>query len=186
MKVETFLFVAVISSSVAFLWQYMFHVFPAQRSAKIAECLSVLAKCVTKINRDALLNSRIQNGHYLHDKLYKSLFCVLTHKINLKFSMLHHVKYDEETEKERRKFRKEIDSLDKDTREIINNAIFSMAKILLIRNPLIFILLCTKAQQEQRDFKSKKIKYTLKNRMMTSVEYMTIKARDDDFSFVPC
>jgi hypothetical protein len=186
MNIGTFFIVAVTSSFVAFIWQYIFNVFPAQRSALIAECLAVLAKCVTKINREALLNSRIRNGHYLHDRLYKSLFCVLTHKVNLKINMLGHVKYDDETEKERRKFRKEIDSLDEETRKLINNAIFSMAKILLVRNPLVFILLCAKSQKVQRDFKSKNLKCTIRNRMITSVEYMTIKANKDDYLFAPC
>jgi hypothetical protein len=186
MNFATFLIIAVTTSAVAFIWQILFHVYPAYKRAKIAESQSILAKCVVLLNRDALLNAKICTGHYLHDKFYKLLFCVLTDKTKLSFNMLRHVKYDDKVLEERNKFRSEIDALDDATKQTIENATFSVAKVLILRNPLIFIMLLLRLNKVKRDFHEKKAKAVLRRSMIISTEYITVSSRDDDYSFVPC
>lgn len=186
MNFSIFIIVATLSIFIAFLWQLFLHIYPAFKRVKIAESLAVLAKCVTKLNQKALLNAKICNGHYLHDKLYKLLFCVLTHKANLKFRMLSHVKYTQEFEEERKKFRSEIESLDEETKQIIDDAIFSVAKILILRDPLIFLLICLKVRQGVCGFHLRQPKQIIRRKMIISTEHLTITAKDDDYSFVPC
>lgn len=186
MNLESFLYVAFATVAITIMWQFIFHVLPAYKSAKIAESLAVLAKCVKKLNQTALLNAHVTNGHYLHDRFYKLIFCILTHKVNLKFSMLDHVKYDEESELERNKFKSEIESLDGDIKTLIEDATFAVAKILILRNPLIFLLICLKLQMKQVDYHRNNAQNTLRDKMITSAELITVKARENDYSFVPC
>lgn len=186
MNLEIFLIVATSTTIIALVWQLVFHVYPAYKSAKIAESLSVLAECVKTFDQDMLLNARVSNGHYLHDRFYKLIFCILTHKVNLKFSMLNHIKYDENAESERKKFKSEIDSLDEDTKKLVENATFAVAKILILRNPFIFLSVCFKSQREKVNYRNRNTKTILRDKMITSAELITVKASDSDYSFVPC
>lgn len=183
------LIVAIISSAIAFLWQFFYHIFPAYKSVRIEESLATLAKCLTQLDKDALPNAKIFNGHYLHDKLYKMLFYVLTNKANLNFSMLRHIKYNKASEDEMRKFKTELDSLDETTKEIVDNAIFAVAKIFMLHNPCVLILSFFIIQQKKRDYikqLKQQPKQFLRKKMILSTEYITVNARDEDCLFVPC
>ena len=186
MEPKSFLIVAISSTLIAFLYQLIHHVYPAYRRVKIAESLSILAKCVKKLDKDALPNAVIKNGDYLHDKFYKLIFCVLTHKANLNQSVLDNIKINKNSEKERLKFLSEIESLDDEMKEIINQSKFAIAKILFFRNPVLFTRTCMKTMKKKRAYHMSNTKEYVKSSMVISTEYMTVKARDEDFAFTPC
>ena len=197
MSLTTFLAVVIVSTFMAFLWQLVFHIYPAYKKLKISQSLAILAKCITRFDKEVLSSSLLTDGHYLHDKFYKLLFATLTHKVNLKRSMLKHVKYDQTSETEYLKFRAEIDSLDDNIKSLIADASFSVAKILILRNPIIFFRICLQIRQEKHGFRTAKdkphihckdshvvkAKSFIRSKMVLSTEYITANAKDDDYNF---
>lgn len=181
----TLFVIMAVSTLILFIWQFFTRVFPAYRSAKIHESLAVLTRCFAHLNQDELLNAKITRGGYLHDKFCKTIFLVLTHKISLKFSALKHLTYDKKSEISRRKFRSEIEALDKETREVIAEAIAAIAKILLIRSPIVFTLALIKQARQERHFKLHNGKKYLRKQAIDSAETITVCSRDDDYQFVP-
>lgn len=185
MSLTTFLAVAIISSFIAVLWQLVFHLYPAYKRLQISQSLSVLARCVARFDKEVLSSAQLTDGHYLHDKFYKLLFTTLTHKVHLKSSMLKKIKYDQRSEAEYLKFRAEIDSLNDSLKSLVADASFSVAKILIFRNPLIFFRICLHIRQEKHDFHTAKVKSFLRSKMVMSTEYMTANAKDEDYNLIP-
>lgn len=195
MNFEAFMYVAIVSIAGTFLWQMYFYVLPAYKKALIAESLVSLASGVKRFNQKALGDGEVKKGSYLHDKLYRVLYSVLIHKTDLRFKALSHVRYDEETEKGVQKIRQELDALDEETKCHIYDAIYAMSKILIIRNPVVFLMICIKTSFTRKSYYSEKTvlksrcnsdKSPLKKRMVLSAEFITVNAKDEDYVLAPC
>lgn len=180
MNLTTLVFVIFFSISLAFTGEVLFTIIPAWRRMKIEQSSLDLTKCLSRINGDALLTAKISDGQYLHDVFYKSVLMTLCKKPRLKFKTLRLITYNEEDERARIKFRAEIDSLDKKTREIVNNAMYASGRIIFLCNPFLLILFSIKMIQAHNDFKtkSKKPKRFLQDRVIRSTEYYTIYAAE--------
>lgn len=161
MDIGILLIVVIASLIIAFLWQFFYYLCPAYKRVKIANALAVLAECLTQLDKNALSNSKILQGHYLHDRLYKILFHVLIHKTNLKFRMLTHIKFNETSKKEMQKFITELKTLDGPTRKIVKKAIYSMGKIFFLRSPFIFLMISIKMRQEELSYKKQRLRQRL-------------------------
>jgi hypothetical protein len=176
MELRTFILVAFISISVAYISLKFFFVFPAWKNFHIQKSKASLAKCLKLLNSDALPNGRISNGDYLHDRFYKMIFDVLMsdeHKITI--YTIKNFKHSKNEEERRKEFRAEIERLDKETRVIIDNAIFSLGKIVFLQNLLVFPMLIFKGNIERKKYKEKFVR----SRVMRSAEYLTVREGDD-------
>lgn len=175
----TFFYVGVASTILTIAWQLLFRVYPVWKEVKIERARSVLAKSLTAFNHGALLEMKICDGHYLHDKYYKFLFTVLTHGVRLRFRMLTTIKHDEKAEHELQIFRKEIISLDERTQKVIADASFAVGKILLLRNPFVFVAAYALIRGKRKSFRSKMLAVT------ATAEYITITAGENDYNLLP-
>lgn len=153
-----FVEVALLSTLLTVIWQWLFKIYPAWKKLAIARAHAELVASLVELNRGALLDRKICNGHYLHDRYYKFVFKVMVHRNSVKvpFAMLSDVKHDEKSERDLRRFRQEIQSLDEATREIIKNASYAVGKILFIRNPILFPLVCIMQKKGRSSFLSRK------------------------------
>jgi hypothetical protein len=184
MNFLTFVGVVVSSTVLTIAWHFIFHILPAYKKLKIAEALVALAKCIRAIDEDPLLNGKISKGGYLHDTIYKLIHGTLTNKVDLHFSMLKQIPITKERLSETTQFQDELASLDEDTRRFLDVAMFAVAKILVLRNPIIFIMVSFKIRRGNKHQKNGKIK--LRKKMITSAEAIAINAKKGDYSWLPC
>jgi len=184
MDMINFLMVAAVSTMVAAGWLFVTRIFPAFKAAKIQESLVSLTRCLAHLSRGPLAEATLTNGEFLHDKFYKLSFMVLTHKVNLKFSMLHRL--TSRTEFKRSKFHREMEALDPEIRQLVDLAIIATAKILWLRNPVIFTMSLLKQWHMSREPKSSSHRAALRTRAIRSTESMALMgSRVQDYEFVP-
>lgn len=184
MELYIFMWVAIVSSCLAFVGLILFTLFPAWKRAKIAEALVVLARCCKKLDQNALINGRIQQGQYLHDNFYKLIYSILLYKINLKTSLL--VKKIDDHDLECAKiFRREIDSLDKETRDTVNQAMVNILIILFLRSPVVSTMLFISVLNSKTN-QINKPHGLFKKLIAASAEVLTVKADQNDYDVVPC
>ncbi len=170
MNLTTFIIVAISSILAAVVWEVIFNIIPAWLNFKREEARVSLTEGIGRLNDDVLINAKIKGGQYLHDNFYKFLIDTLCNKPMLKYGMLKSINCDEESERRRNNFRAEIDSLDKETKTVVNNAIYASSKMFLLDNPIIFFMFLLKVIRVKRDYHTE----LLRDRMMRSSEYYTI------------
>ncbi|MBF0556087.1 MAG: hypothetical protein HQK96_16300 [Nitrospirae bacterium] len=191
MNFLTFLTVSILAVFLVMLWEIAFTIIPAWKRLKTEEARARLSKCLTYIDNDTLLNGKIKNGQYLHDIVYNLLSKTLYEKPLIKLNLLKKIEHNDKIESERRKFSIEIDSLDKETRKNINNAIKASTILLFLQNPLLCTIMAIKVSWANKNFQERKaknckvnvdnndtlrgkIKRFIGNRMTISTEYYAI------------
>ena len=181
-----FILIAVISSVFAYTFLFIRYQMPAWKRSRIAASLAILANCLAKLDKDHLLNGKIRNGDYLHDKFYKHIFEVLRYKINLHPSMLDRLEYNEEMEEESRRLNREMDLLDNEAKAYIQTAMLHLGWILFLRNPVITIRAYLRVHKIKQDYTNIKNKNILKNKVTLTAKYITLRAHAQDYDLVPC
>ncbi len=183
MSILTFFVVALASVLITIVYLTVTMILPAFKSAKIQESLVALTQCLTHLSRGPFAEGEITNGGYLHDRFYKMGFMVLTHKVNLKFGVLRSLTSGSEVGI--KKFHREMQNLDPETRQSVVSAVRAMAKILWLRNPLIFTLTMIKQIIISRDFKEP-TRDKIRSQAVKSAESMALMGyRNRDFAFIP-
>ena len=179
--------VMMTSTLLAFLFCFCFYVYPSYRKAKIQESLAILAKNVAMLN-NSFLKSNSCKGYYLHDRLYFLLFMILTHKINIKSDIIKHIICgdNEKESNELKKFKTEINALDKDMKDVIEDGILAIGQILFLRNPILFAIASIMISWKKRNSLTlRKIRYYFKKGIINSAEYITVNAKNEDYNLKP-
>lgn len=185
MELSTFIAVAVLSTLLAIVWHIIFYIYPAYKRLKIAKALVTLSKCVRAIDEGPLLDGTISRGGYIHDNIYKLIHGTLTSKVNLRFKMLKKLSINDKYIEDKAKFNAELNALDEETRRLIDTAMFSIARIMIFRDPAIFILACLKVKRNGNGTQ-KGGRALIRKRMISSTEAIAVNAKDADYSWNPC
>lgn len=175
----TSLIVSIVCTIIIFiLWQIAFRLYPAWKKAKQEEAMVNLTHCLVQLDAGAMLNGYISSGQYLHDRFYKFLLCLLDEKKIMSMRILKDIKATSQAEEGRIAFRKEVEALDKETRDIVKQAIFSVSKILFFQNPYIYLRILHKTTKTH--FKARQpieLKQKLRSSMMQSAEYLSVNVK---------
>lgn len=186
MELSTFVFVAVVSIALTIAWHCIFYIVPAYKKLKTASALLALAKYVRAIDENPLLDGTISKGGHLHDNIYKLLQSTLINKVTLHFSMLRQISINKNELETVKKFQGEMDALDKDTRRLIDQAMFTVAKILMFRNPVVFMLIYFKIRKTTKHEETGNTNTKLRKKMIVSAKAIAVNAKTGDYSLSPC
>jgi hypothetical protein len=178
----TSLIVSIVCTTIIFiLWQIAFRLYPAWKKAKQEEAMVSLTQCLVQLDAGAMLNGHISSGHYLHDKFYKFLLCLLDERKIMSIHLLKAIKPTPQTEEGHIAFRKEIEELDKETKALVKQAIFSVSKILLFQNPYIYLRILLKTTKTHSENKQPFVlKQKLRSGMMQPAEYLSVNVKCPD------
>ncbi|MBM9519246.1 hypothetical protein JWG39_05350 [Desulforhopalus vacuolatus] len=169
----SFVLVALVSTTIAFVCLELFVVWPAAKSYYQQATKTSLSRCLRFLNEKALKNGKIKDGEYLHDIFYKTVLRTLVadkSTIKVKGWSVKHTRKDELRFK---KFQREINNLDEDTRKVVNRASCSIAKIVWLNNMVGLPLLIIKSEQKREEY------------LIRSGQYMAMSEKNE-LDKIPC
>ena len=152
MTFVSFIVIALSSTVFAWLLLSLFVVFPAYKSFQQQAAKTSLARCLRKLNEDALKNGKIQHGDYLHDSIYKAVFTGLVVDKRLISVKNWGTAYTRKDELRLRRFQREMQNLDEETVKIFDQATFSLAKLVWLNNLVRFPLKAALHRKEREEY----------------------------------
>jgi len=171
---STDLCIIVLSIAAAYVFLQLFVVFPSWRKLKAQQARASLAKCFRVLNDGPFQSGAITNGHYLHDRFNRIIFCVLMVD-DLKILSNRKVTHTKAEEDKRKKFREEIEALDPEIQKVVDKAVWAMGSLIFLQNMIDFPSYVAKSIHAKQLYDRK----YRDEQMMRSGEYLTVTSSAD-------